>query len=133
GRSGQVVQGRKVGGDLGSPTLNLPFPFPRPALAGVFVARVHGLGPDPLPGVASLGTRPAVETDGKPLLEVHLLDLDREVYGQLVGVEFCSKLRDEAQFDSLDALAAPTAGDVRAARRGRGRHPARADARTTTD
>lgn len=127
--SGPVAHGRKLGRNLGFPTLNLELGFPRPALAGVFVVRVHGLGPGALPGVASLGTRPAVEAEGKPLLEVHLLDFDRDVYGELVGVEFCSKLRDEANFDSLDALAKQIDADVRQARAWHERHPARAGVR----
>src|SRR5690606_36994646 len=131
--SGHVVHGRKLGRKLSFPTPNLQTPYPRPALGGVFVVRNHGLGPEALPGVASIGTRPAVETDGRPLLEVHLLDFDRDVYGELVGVEFCSKLRDEANFDSLDALAAQIAADVREARQWHEQHPARTDARSTTD
>src|SRR5690606_2894881 len=127
--SGHVVHGRKLGRNLGFPTLNLRIDFPRPALAGVFVVRVHGLGSRALPGVASLGTRPAVETDGKPLLEVHLLDFDRDVYGELVGVEFCRKLRDEANFDSLEALALQIDADVRQARAWHEQHPAQAGAR----
>ncbi len=124
--SGHVMHGRKLGRNLGFPTLNLPIAFPRPALAGIFVVRVHGLGPRALPGVASLGTRPAVETDGKPLLEVHLLDFDREVYGELIGVEFCHKLRDEANFESLDALAGQIGADVRQARAWHEQHPPQA-------
>lgn len=124
--SGHVVHGRKLGRDLGFPTLNLQIAFPRPALAGIFVVRVHGLGPRALPGVASLGTRPAVETDGKPLLEVHLLDFDRDVYGELVGVEFCHKLRDEAHFDSFDALAVQIGADVHQARAWHEQHPVQA-------
>lgn len=122
--SGHVVHGRKLGRTLGFPTLNLRVPFPRPALAGVFVVRVHGLGPDPLPGVASLGTRPAVENDGRLLLEVHLFDFDREVYGELIGVEFTHRLRDEARYDTLDALRAQIALDARQAREWHRRHPA---------
>ena len=124
--SGHVVHGRKLGRNLGFPTLNLPIPFPRPAVSGIFVVRVHGLGPLALPGVASLGTRPAVETDGRLLLEVHLLDFDRDVYGELVGVEFCRKLRDEAHFDSLDALAGQIDADVRQARAWHEQHPVQA-------
>lgn len=123
--SGHVAHGRKLGRNLGFPTLNLQIPFPRPALAGVFVVRVHGLGPQALPGVASLGTRPAVETDGKPLLEVHLLDFGRDVYGELVGVEFCHKLRAEANFESLEALATQIGADVREARAWHEQHPPR--------
>ncbi|WP_022981997.1 bifunctional riboflavin kinase/FAD synthetase, partial [Ideonella sp. B508-1] len=72
--SGHVVHGRKLGRDLGFRTLNLRFPSHRPAAQGIFVVRVHGLGPSPLPGVASLGVRPSVEDAGRVLLEVHCLD-----------------------------------------------------------
>jgi riboflavin kinase / FMN adenylyltransferase len=114
--SGRVIHGRKLGRTLGFPTLNLPVRVARPALAGIFVVRVHGLGPSSLAGVASLGTRPAVERDGALLLEVHLFDFDRSVYGERIRVEFMHKLRDEAHYDSLDALTAQISLDARNAR-----------------
>lgn len=117
--SGRVIHGRRLGRELGFPTLNLRFPHGRPALAGIFVVEVHGIASDgrPLPGVASLGTRPAVETNGRPLLEVHLLDWSGEAYGKLARVEFLQRIRDEAHFDSLEALASKIADDEAAARR----------------
>jgi riboflavin kinase / FMN adenylyltransferase len=78
--------------------------------------RVHGLGPQPRPAVASLGTRPAVDTDGSFLLEAHVFDFDADVYGRLVRVEFLRKLRDEARYDGLDALTAQIRIDARQAR-----------------
>ncbi len=114
--SGHVVHGRKLGRTLGFPTLNLPIPFDRPAVAGVFVVRVHGLSDRPVPGVASLGTRPAIERDGRHVLEVHLFDVDADLYGRLVRVEFLHKLRDEAHFESIEALTAQIDRDAQAAR-----------------
>lgn len=114
--SGRVIHGRKLGRHLGFPTLNLPVHFPRPAIDGIFVVQVHGLADRPLPGVASLGTRPAVEQAGALLLEVHLFDFSREVYGQRIGVEFLHKLRDEAHYDSLDLLKAQIDRDAQQAR-----------------
>ncbi len=114
--SGHVIHGRKLGRTLGFPTLNLRIPFARPALSGIFVVRVHGLANTPLPGVASLGTRPAIERDGRLLLEVHLFDFDREVYGAIVGVEFLRRLREERHYDDLDALRTQIALDTRQAR-----------------
>ena len=104
--SGRVIHGRRLGRELGFPTLNLRFPHGRPALCGVFIVEVHCLAGDgrPLPGVASLGTRPAVETNGRHLLEVHLLDWSGDAYGKLAQVEFLQKIRDEQHFDTLDAL-----------------------------
>ena len=114
--SGHVVHGRKLGRDLGFPTLNLRIPHGRPALGGVFVVRVHGLADAPLPAVASLGTRPAVERDGAPLLAAHVLDWRGDAYGRVVRVEFVRKLRDEARYDGLDALVAQIRLDAEQAR-----------------
>ena len=114
--SGHVLHGAKLGRKLGFPTLNLAFDPARPALAGVFVARVHGLGNAPLQAVASLGTRPAVEVHGRMLLETHVFDWDGDAYGKLVRVELLHKLRDEAHFPDLDQLAAAIRTDAVRAR-----------------
>ena len=114
--SGHVVHGRKLGRTLGFPTLNLRLPFSNPTLDGVFVVQVHGVGEKPWPAVASLGRRPAVEHDGKLLLEVHLFDYSGDLYGRLVKVEFLERLREERNYDSLDALTAQIALDAQQAR-----------------
>ena len=72
--SGHVVHGRKLGRELGFPTLNLRFAHAKPAAGGIFVVQVHGLAERPLRGVASLGVRPTVEDAGRVLLETHCLD-----------------------------------------------------------
>ncbi|MCL4744785.1 MAG: bifunctional riboflavin kinase/FAD synthetase [Burkholderiaceae bacterium] len=114
--SGHIVPGRKLGRTLGFPTINIRIPFANPVVHGVFVVRVHGLRDAPIAGVASLGTRPAVERDGKPLLEAHLFDFDADVYGQLARVEFLARLREERHFENLTALTAQIAQDARDAR-----------------
>ena len=132
--TGRVLHGRKLGRTLGFPTLNQRLWRPgvhalaRPALSGVFAVRVHGLPglAGSLPGVASLGTRPAVERDGAWLLETHVFGYTGNAYGHCVRVEFVAKLRDEAHYDSLDALAAQIDRDAHEARRILG-----ADARAT--
>ncbi len=115
--SGHVVRGRQLGRELGFPTLNLRLPFLKPALAGIFVVRVRGIIDGmAMPAVASLGTRPAVEQDGRYLLEVHLIDYSGDCYGRLVQVEFLQRLRDEAHFPSLEALSRQIAIDTDQAR-----------------
>jgi riboflavin kinase/FMN adenylyltransferase len=119
--TGHVVHGRKLGRELGFRTLNLRFPFRKPAAHGIFVVRVHGLAAAPLAGVASLGVRPTVEDAGRVLLETHCLDwpasLETEAgYGRLVSVELLHKLHDERRYDSLDALRAAIAQDEADAR-----------------
>jgi riboflavin kinase / FMN adenylyltransferase len=105
--SGRVVHGQKLGRDLGFRTLNLRFAHPKPAASGIFVVRVLGLTPDPLPGVASLGVRPTIEDAGRVLLEVHCLQwplAPDAAYGRCVQVELLHKLHDERKYPSLDAL-----------------------------
>lgn len=120
--SGHIIHGRKLGRKLGFPTLNLRLPFPQPALSGIFVVRVHGINegqgkhPNGWPAVASLGTRPAIENNGRFLLEVHLLDYSGDLYGQLLQVEFLAKLRDEENYDTLDKLKTQIAIDTAQAR-----------------
>ena len=110
--SGRVIHGRRLGHELGFPTLNLRMSQAFPVLAGIFVTRVHGLSPHPLPAVSCIGSRPTVEVNGKRLLETHILDFQDDCYGKLIQVEFLKKLRDNLKFDSLDALKAAIQGDV---------------------
>jgi riboflavin kinase/FMN adenylyltransferase len=73
-------------------------------LRGVYAVRVGGLGDGALPGVANIGVRPTVAGDSRYLLEVHLFDFAREVYGEHVVVEFVRHIRDEHKFDSFEQL-----------------------------
>ena len=114
--SGRVIHGKKLGRTLGFPTLNLRVTHKRPAVTGIFVVRVHGLGQVAWPGVASLGVRPTVEDSGRVLLETHLLDWKGDAYGRLIRVEFLKKLRDEEKYDSLQQLTDAIAEDERQAR-----------------
>jgi riboflavin kinase/FMN adenylyltransferase len=100
---GRVVRGEQLGRDLGFPTANLRIERRRAPLAGIFAVRVHGVASTPLPGVASLGTRPTV-AGVHTLLEAHLFDFSGDLYGREIEVEFVAKLRDEEYFPTLDAL-----------------------------
>lgn len=102
---GRVVRGNRLGRTLGFATANLRMRGKRPALSGVFAARVHGVADSAWPAVASLGTRPTV-SGGEPLLEAHLFDFDGDLYGRRIEVEFVAKLRDEAHYPDLAALTA---------------------------
>lgn len=116
--TGRVMHGRKLGRQLGFPTANISLTGRKPALAGVFAVRCRGIrGLEGVAnGVASLGTNPAVQVDGRPSLEVFLFDFSADLYGQRLEVEFVAKLRDEARYDSLDALVAQIRRDVDHAR-----------------
>lgn len=114
--SGRVLHGKKLGRTIGFPTLNLRIAHKRPALSGIFIVQVHGLGPQPLPAVASLGVRPTVEDNGRVLLEVHIFEFAAQCYGKLIRVEFLRKLRDEEKYVDLPTLRRAIAADAQAAR-----------------
>ena len=68
-------------------------------------------------GVVNIGLRPTFK-DRPPqrILEVHIFDLARALYGQEVEVSFIQKLRDERKFDSADALKRQIGADIAEAR-----------------
>jgi riboflavin kinase/FMN adenylyltransferase len=114
--AGRVVHGDKIGRRIGWPTANIQLKRKRVALSGVFAVTVSGVDKRHLPGAASLGVRPTLGEGLKPVLEVHMLDFDREIYGEHVTVHFLHKLRDEMRFASLDALSAQIERDIAAIR-----------------
>lgn len=113
--TGRVVGGMKLGKQLGFPTANVNLNRRASPVAGIFAVRVDGLDDKLLDGVASLGTRPTI--DGTELvLEVHIFDFDRSIYGEYIQVEFIEKLRDEVKFPDLDSLTAQIHLDAAQAR-----------------
>lgn len=112
---GTVVPGRRLGRELGFPTANLEPGDVQLPPDGVWVVEVVVGDATCHRGVANLGTRPTVDGRDRKL-EVHLLDFDRDLYGQVLEVRFLAKLRDERKFPSLDSLREQIAGDVRRAR-----------------
>jgi riboflavin kinase/FMN adenylyltransferase len=100
---GRVVHGSHLGRELGFATANIRLHRKRAPLAGIFAVRVKGAAAAPLPGVASLGTRPTVGGT-EPLLEAHVFDFAGDLYGCEIEVEFVAKLRDEEHFADLASL-----------------------------
>ncbi|MGZ6293969.1 MAG: riboflavin biosynthesis protein RibF [Candidatus Limnocylindrales bacterium] len=107
---GRVAHGDGRGQALGFPTANLVFPAPV-ALPpdGIYAVRTSWGGRDPLrarhhaPGVASLGVRPTFG-GGERVLEVHLFDVQADLYGERLRVEFVRRQRGERRFGTVAAL-----------------------------
>lgn len=112
---GTVVKGDGLGKTIGFPTANLAAHNEQFPPDGVYAVRVH-VGGVVLPGVANIGSRPTVKTDGERLLEVHLLDFSGDLYGGDIEAEFLRFLRPEKKFSDVDSLSEQIAADVRTAR-----------------
>jgi riboflavin kinase/FMN adenylyltransferase len=101
---GRVAHGDKRGRTIGFPTANIDLHRRFSPIRGVFAVRVHGLAEGLWPAVANIGVRPTVAGDSRYLLEVHLFDFEREIYGEHLQVEFVHRLRDERRFGSFEEL-----------------------------
>ncbi len=113
---GRVIHDRKLGRDIGWPTINIPVRRRHSPLSGVYAARVSGVEDDViLNGVASIGTRPTVNGVDW-MLEVFLFDWSGDCYGRRVNVEFIKHLRKEEKFESLQAMTLQIERDAKAAR-----------------
>jgi riboflavin kinase/FMN adenylyltransferase len=113
---GTVKAGAQLGRKLGFPTANLSAHSEQFPPNGVYVAEARLAG-ELYRGVANLGYRPTVSAEKtERLLELHLFDLNKDIYGAEVEVRFLRYLRPEQKFENVDALAAQIARDVQSAR-----------------
>ena len=103
--SGKIVKGESVGRTLGYPTANVDLRRRQSAVMGIFAVRVHGIGDGPVDAVASVGSRPTFNGT-KPILEVHIFDFDRDIYGEYIHVDFIAWLREQVKYDSAEELVA---------------------------
>lgn len=101
---GRVAHGDKRGRELGFPTANVRMQRKNTPIVGVYAVTMTGLDGKEYQGVANVGSRPTVDGGAKVVLETHLFNFNKDIYGHYVEVHFKRKLRDEARFDSLDAL-----------------------------
>jgi len=115
GVAGKVVAGKGRGGKvLGVPTANLVTENDLLPSCGIYVVWVRRDG-HRLPGVANIGTCPTFGNQ-ELTLEVHLLDFDGDLYGEVLYVEFVDRLREERRFAAIEELAAQIRADMEAAR-----------------
>lgn len=111
---GRVIHGDKRGRSIGFPTANIrPAPLFLPRY-GVYAVRLH-VGGEVYDSVANLGMRPTVD-GSRRLLEVHMLDANKDIYGLPVQAEFIGFIRPEMKFSGLEALTAQIAQDLLAAK-----------------
>ncbi len=121
GIKGVVIPGQQKGQTLGWPTANIPVPSSRVVPPdGVYAARAHCEG-IAYEAIAYIGTRPTFGA-GERLIEVNLLDQQRDLYGKEIRVDFIERLRGDHAFASAEALSTQIVRDVECARETLRRH-----------
>jgi riboflavin kinase len=111
---GRVVHGRKKGRELGFPTANVD------ADAGLLENGVYGvyvsLKGDQYQGIMNVGVKPTFESNLEKTIEVHLLEFQSDIYGELIECQLLFKVRDEREFPAIEFLKHQIKEDIRYAK-----------------
>lgn len=98
--SGKIIHGQKLGRTIGFKTANIDYPSEIVDIPyGVYEVRTQ-FGR----GIANFGVRPTVSNVKKTILETHILNFDKNIYGEVLHIEFIKMIRSEQKFTSMDAL-----------------------------
>ncbi|MDC1221486.1 bifunctional riboflavin kinase/FAD synthetase [Salibacteraceae bacterium] len=115
--TGEVVRGEGRGKQLSIPTANISVNdddkiTPK---TGVYAVEVQVDGESFL-GVVNIGSNPTFGENNKPSIEVHILNFDKDIYGQKIRLYFKNRIRDEKKFDSSEQLVAQIKQDIEIAK-----------------
>lgn len=109
---GEVVKGQQLGRKIGFRTANLVYPCELIDLPfGVYSVNVR-YGELIYKGISNFGIRPTVSNSKQCSLETHILDFDKDIYGEEISVEFLKMIRAERKFASLSELKAQIGEDI---------------------
>jgi len=105
--NGKVVKGNQIGRTIGFKTANITYPSELIEIPyGVYSVNTN-FGK----AIANFGIRPTVN-GSKPILEVHILNFDQDIYGEQIDIEFFKMLRTEIKFSSIDELKVQILKDI---------------------
>jgi riboflavin kinase / FMN adenylyltransferase len=113
---GTVTRGAGRGRELGFPTANVCTENELVPPSGVYATLVTTNGVVH-PSITNIGFRPTFGDVDRQIIETHLFDVDRDLYGSPLRLSFVQRLRDERAFPDVDALRAQIDADCRVARR----------------
>ncbi len=109
---GIVVTGQQLGRTIGFKTANLVYPCELIDLPfGVYATKIT-YARNTYKGITNFGIRPTVSKTNQATLETHILDFDKDIYGETITVEFTKMLRKEKKFNSLDELKKQIKDDI---------------------
>lgn len=115
--TGTVVHGQKIGTKLGFPTANLEVAYKYKLIppAGIYAVFVH-FQDQRYPAMMYIGKRPTLKHFQNETIEVHIFDFKRDLYGDKLKVELVDWIREDRQFENMDALKGQLQKDAEAAR-----------------
>lgn len=110
---GRVIHGAKIGRTIGFPTANINYPKEIVKIPfGVYSVLVY-IGSEKRYGIMNWGMKPTVNNTIEPVVEVHILNFDDDLYDKILRVEVLNKIRGEKKFNGLDELKAQISEDIK--------------------
>lgn len=102
--NGTVVEGEKIGRQIGFPTANLKVNDWYKLIPGngVYAVKV-GFEGVTYNGMLNIGTRPTI-SGNDVTIEVHLFNFNQDIYTKNLRIEFVEKIREEEKFNQLTDL-----------------------------
>ncbi len=99
---GIVIHGQQIGRKIGFPTANIITENELVPRLGVYASYTRLNGHE-LPSITNIGYKPTFGSE-KIIVETHIFDFNREIYGELIEVKFVDFIRPEKKFDSVESL-----------------------------
>lgn len=113
---GEIVKSRQIGRTIGFPTANLKIEKNKVLPGGGIYATKVTYNDNVFLGATNIGTNPTVNGN-KLSVETHILDFDKEIYGEVIKVEFLDKIREEQKFENVNELMKQIQKDVKKIRK----------------
>jgi riboflavin kinase/FMN adenylyltransferase len=111
--SGPVVHGDGRGHKINIPTANIGYPLEKLLPTNGIYACHAWIGTERRAAAVNIGINPTFTPDKRTVnVEAHILNFNRDLYGQILKLEFVARLRDELKFDTVEALLAQIHADI---------------------
>ena len=104
--NGTVIKGQQIASKLGYPSANIEYPEDKIQIPhGVYYVTVEVNGKT-YNGVLNHGFAPTISDEQSLKTEIHILDFDKDIYGELIKVSFVTKIRNQMKFENTEKLKA---------------------------
>lgn len=111
-----VIKGSAIARKLGFPTANLNWPEGLIKLPyGVYLGYV--VVDKTYPALINWGVRPSIDKKKREFVEAHIFNFNADIYGEIIKIAFCQKIRNEINFSSSNELVAQISRDVSQAKK----------------
>jgi len=110
--SGKVVKGNELGRTIGFPTANVKYPENLIKMPYGCYKTTLKIKDNIYKSITNVGVKPTVEKKAAPLLETHILNFDKNIYGQEIEIYFERFIRPEKKFNSIDELKSQIINDI---------------------